>query len=72
MIKNPTCSARDVGSIPSQGTKVPCAMEQTNPCVALVEFLCAVTTEGHTEQLLSPCAATGESVHCNQRCHMMQ
>ena len=47
-------------------------MEQISPYVALVKFLCAETTKGHTEQLLSPCVASGESVHYNQRSHMVQ
>ena len=55
-IKSPPCSAGDAGWIPGQRTKVPHAMEQISPHVALVRFLCAITTEGRTEQLLSPCA----------------
>ena len=30
MVKNPPCNAGDMGSIPGQGTKIPCATEQLN------------------------------------------
>ena len=31
VVKNPPCNARDSGSIPGQGTKIPHAMKLMNP-----------------------------------------
>ena len=31
VVKNLPCSAGDMGSIPGQGTKIPCALEQLSP-----------------------------------------
>ena len=32
MVKNPPCNTEGIGSIPGQGTKIPYALEQLNPC----------------------------------------
>ena len=37
MVKNPPFNAGDVGSIPSQGTKIPHAMGQLSPHTATTE-----------------------------------
>ena len=37
MVKNPTSSAGDAGSIPGQGTKIPHASGQLSPCAATTE-----------------------------------
>ena len=37
MVKNPSCNARDTGSIPGQGTKIQHAMEQLSLCAATTE-----------------------------------
>ena len=34
MVENPSCNAGDTGSIPGQGTKIPCATGQLSPCAA--------------------------------------
>jgi len=37
VVKNPSSSAGDVGSIPGQGTRIPHATEQVSPCTATEE-----------------------------------
>ena len=37
MVKNPPCSAEEVGSIPARGTKIPYAMEQLGQHTAITE-----------------------------------
>ena len=37
VVKNPSCSAGDTGLIPSQGTKIPHAMERLSPSTAARE-----------------------------------
>ena len=37
VVKNPPSNARDVGSIPGQGTKIPHAAGQLSPCVTIRE-----------------------------------
>ena len=37
MVKNPPANARDTGSIPGQGTKIPYATEQLSPLAATTE-----------------------------------
>ena len=40
VVEKLTCNAGDTGSIPSQGTKIPHAMEQLSLCVATTELAC--------------------------------
>ena len=40
MIKNPPCNAREAGSIPGWGTKIPSAVEQLSPSAATTELSC--------------------------------
>ena len=47
MVKNPPSNAGDMGSIPGQGTKIPCAAGQLS--------LSTATTETHEPHPLSPC-----------------
>ena len=47
VVENPLSSAADMGSIPGQGTKIPCAVGQLS--------LCTATREAHVLQLLSAC-----------------
>ena len=54
MVKNLPSSARDWGSIPGQGSKIPQTEEQPSPC--------ATTTEAQVESL---CAATKNPSCCN-------
>ena len=37
MVKNPLCNARDRGSIPGLGTKIPHAAEQLSLCTVITE-----------------------------------
>ena len=39
MGKNPPSNARDLGSIPERGTKIPHATGQLNPCAATTEHV---------------------------------
>jgi len=39
LVKNPPCNARDTGSIPSWGTKIPHVVEKLSPCTATRESL---------------------------------
>ena len=39
VVKNPPCSAGDMGLIPGQGTKIPHAMERLSPCTAAGESM---------------------------------
>ena len=41
VVKNLTSNAADVGSIPGQGTKITCAVEQLSPCDKTRESPCA-------------------------------
>ena len=41
VVKNPPCNAGDVGSIPGQGTKTTCAVEQLSPHTKTREGPCA-------------------------------
>ena len=50
VVKNPPFSARDVGSIPGQGTKIPYAMGRLSPGTTTTELVC----EPHLE---SSCAS---------------
>ena len=66
MVKNPPCNAGEMGSTPGQGTKIPHATEQLNPCTTITESTCsrahvlqlenlhAATTEAHVPLLESP------------------
>ena len=47
------CTARDAGSAPGQGTKIPQAMEQLSPCTTATEPACS---RACVPQLQSPCA----------------
>ena len=40
VVKNPLYNARDVGSIPGQGTNIPPAMGQLSPLATTTEFMC--------------------------------
>ena len=40
VVKNPPYNAGDVGSIPGQGTKIPCAAGQLSPCDITTELVC--------------------------------
>ena len=39
-LKNMPCNARDVGSIPGQGTNIPHAQGQPSPCITATELAC--------------------------------
>ena len=39
VVKQPSCSAGDMGSSPNLGTKIPQALEQLNPHAAMVKPL---------------------------------
>ena len=61
MVKNSPSNAGDMGSIPGQGTKIPCAAGQLS--------LSTATTETHEPHLLSPrvpwsppCSAAREAI----------
>ena len=41
MDKNLPANARDTGSAPGQGTKIPHASEQLNPCTTATEPTCS-------------------------------
>ena len=41
MVKNPPCTAGDVGSIPCLGTESPPASEKLSPCTAMTEPVCS-------------------------------
>ena len=62
VVKNLPCNARDVGSTPDEGTKIPHAVEQIS--------LHATTTEAHT--LWSPHTTTREPVGHSERSCMTQ
>ena len=40
VVKNPPYNAGDVGSIPGQGTKIPCATGQLSPRTTTTELAC--------------------------------
>ena len=40
VVKNPPDNARDLGSIPGQGGKIPHATEQLSPCATATEPTC--------------------------------
>jgi len=45
VVKNSSCNAGDMGSNTSQGTKIPHAVEQLNPCTTTREIPSITTTE---------------------------
>ena len=47
VVKNPPCNAEDTGSIPSQGTKIPHAAGQLNPCATTTELACRKLQSPH-------------------------
>ena len=52
MVKNLSCNAGDLVSIPGQETKLQCATKQLSPCAVTREHVC------HN---YSPCSATKDS-----------
>ena len=62
MVKNPSCSAGDVGIIPGQGTKIPHAMGHLSLCTLTAE-VCV---------LLNLHITTREPLRQNKRSCMMQ
>ena len=82
MVKNLPSSARDTGSIPGWGSKIPHATGQLSPCITTTEPL---RSGARVPQLESPCTTTTEPAHsgayapqrerspyCNKRSHMPQ
>ena len=57
MVKNPPCNKGDPGSIPGQGTVIPNAAEQLNPCTTTTE---SQSSGACSTQLESLCPATTE------------
>ena len=49
MVKNPSCNAGDLVSVPGQETKLPCATKQLSPCAGTRAPVC---------RNYSPCSAT--------------
>ena len=77
MVKNPSSSAGDAGSIPGRGTKIPLAAGQLSPCATTRESEC----RNYRDPVLwSPCATTREKpvhrnkepTHHNERSHVPQ
>ena len=48
VVKNPPSNARDVGSIPGRGTKIPHAAGQLSPCTTTTEPACCKLQSPHT------------------------
>ena len=61
VVKNPSCKAEDVDSVPGCGSKIPHATERQSPHTA--------TTEPSS---LKSLATARESMHCNVRSYMPQ
>ena len=61
VVKNPTLSMRDAGSIPGQGTKIPHAMEETSLSATTTEPACL-----NTEQLENLCTSTKDPACRNE------
>ena len=55
MVKNLPSNAGDVGSIPSQGTKIPHATGQLSPCATTTELV-RLNKRACVLQLQRPCA----------------
>ena len=60
MVKNPPCNAKNMGSVPGQGTKIP-------PCQGAAKPTCHTFWAHALEpQLESPCATTEDAMCPNQ------
>ena len=68
MVKNQPSSARETGSIPGRGTKIPHAEGQLRPHAATTE----AARSGACAQLESPCAASRKPVRCKEGSRMLQ
>ena len=70
VVKNPPCNARDVGSIPGQGTKIPYAMGRLSPGTTTTELVCEPHLESSCasndlhDAMKIPCATT--QTQCRQ------
>jgi len=69
VVKNPPCSAEDMGLIPGQRTKISYAAEKLSLHIATTE---AQALWSHASQLLTPCSTTRESHMTRWRSHMPQ
>ena len=63
VVKNPPSNARDAGSIPGWGTKIPHAVGQLSPHAATTE---TKHFRARAPQLEKPGCRNEEPVHCNE------
>ena len=62
MVKNPPCTAGDVGSIPCLGTESPPASEKLSPCTATTEPVCSGADVTQPE---SQCTTNKDPAQCS-------